>query len=173
MQASYASQVIALIVYIDSIFFRMWLRMMRCVSVVSAFCLILAVGCAVATDQEIEASLDETFELAVGDSALISPENIAVTFLAVTADSRCGKGDTCVWAGDGVVQIRVQVNGIDQGKYEVHSNPREGSAASFDSFNIRLVSLLPQAVAGTVIAQDEYVAVLRIARGFAGNDGVH
>jgi len=146
---------------------------MRYLTAVSAISLLFAVGCAVATSNKIEVSLDESFQLKVGESALISPENIAVTFLAVTADSRCGKGETCIWAGDGVVQISVHLNGVDLGKYEVHSNPREGSAASFDKFNIRLVSLLPPADAGTVIAQDEYVAVLRVGRGFAGNDGVY
>lgn len=147
--------------------------MMRYLTRASAISLLAAVGCAVGADHAVETSLNESFQLRVGESALVQPENIEVSFVAVTSDSRCGKGETCIWAGDGVVQINVQVNGVDLGYHEVHSNEREGNAASFGEFNIRLVSLLPPAIAGTAIRQEEYVAVLRLARGFAGNDGVY
>lgn len=144
----------------------------RYLSLVSAISLLLAVGCADGADDAIETMLDESFQLKVGESAVVLPENVKVTFLAVTSDSRCGKGETCVWAGDGVVQVSVQENGINLGQYEIHANEREGSTASFGDFNIHLISLLPPAVSGRVIQQDEYVAVMRIARGFAGNNGV-
>lgn len=145
---------------------------MRKLSSASVISLLTAVGCAIGADNAVETSLDESFQLRVGESALVQPENIELNFLAVASDSRCGKGESCIWAGDGVVQISVQVNGVDLGQHEVHSNEREGSAASFGEFHVRLVSLLPPAVAGTTIRQDEYVAVLRIARGYAGNDGL-
>lgn len=139
----------------------------------AAISIVLAAGCANGADAPIETSLDAPFQIHIGESALVLPENIEVTLLEVYADSRCGKGETCVWAGDAALRVNVGIKGEESGQYELHTNEREGATASFGEYHIRLVELLPPAISGKTIPADEYVAVMRVARGFAENSGIY
>lgn len=138
----------------------------------SAAVVFLATGCAVGVDASVDTSMDANFSLRIGETARVQAEQIEITFLAVTSDSRCGKGEVCVWAGDAELRIAARIRDKDFGEYTLHTNEREGSVASFGAFHVQLLALAPPAIAGRVIAPDEYVANLRIARGYAGNDGV-
>ena len=136
-------------------------------------CTMLNASCAASADTRTEAELDAQFRLTPGQSAFVLPEQIEVRFVSVTADSRCGKGETCVWEGDATVQVTVARNGADIGRFELHTAARMGNTASFDGYHVRLVALMPPAISGRAIAADQYVAVLQIARGYAGNDGLY
>jgi len=140
--------------------------------IASAVVVFLAAGCAVGAGRIVDASVGTDFSLRPGETARAPAEEIEISFLAVTSDSRCGKGDTCVWAGDAELQISVRIRGKNFGEYMLHTNERRGSVASFDTFHVRLLSLAPPAIAGKAIKPDEYVANLRIARGTGGNDAV-
>jgi hypothetical protein len=139
----------------------------------AAIGIVLAAGCANGVDAPIETSLDTDFQLHIGETARVLPENIEVSFLEVYADSRCGKGETCVWAGDAALRIKVRINGEESGQYELHSNEREGATASFGDYHIRLVALLPPAISGRAIPPDRYVAVLKIGQGFVGDKNIY
>lgn len=128
--------------------------------------IVLAAGCAVGADTRVEASLDANFTLRVGETARVSTEEIEITFLSVNSDSRCAKGETCIWEGDAELQISVSIRGKDFGEYTLHTNEREGWVASFGAFHVRLLSLSPAAI-------ERYVASMRVAKGYAGNDGIH
>jgi len=60
--------------------------------------ILLLIGCT--SGKTIEASLDEEFTLAIGQTASISSENLKIKFLDVPADSRCPSDVQCVWAGE-------------------------------------------------------------------------
>jgi hypothetical protein len=140
---------------------------------IAAIGIALAAGCANGADAPIETSLDTDFQLHIGETAIILPENIEVSFLEVYADSRCGKGETCVWAGDAALRVNVRINGEESGQYELHSNEREGATASFGEYHIRLLELLPPAISGRAIPPDRYVAVLKIGQGFVGDKNIY
>lgn len=55
-------------------------------------------GCA-GTPPEVEASLGQEFSLSIGQSALITGQDLEIRFEKVVEDSRCPKDVTCVWAG--------------------------------------------------------------------------
>jgi len=63
---------------------------------VAATGIFLAAACVVGADAVIETSLEANFQLHVGETAIVLPENIQVSLLAVSSDSRCGKGETCI-----------------------------------------------------------------------------
>lgn len=134
---------------------------------------VLGAGCAIGAEDPVDTTMDSDFTLRVGQTARVSSEDIEITFLSVASDSRCPKGEMCVWAGDAVLQISVRFRGQEFGQYELHTNEREGAAASFGEFHVRLVALSPAAIAEKTIAANEYVALLRVARGYAGKDGVY
>jgi hypothetical protein len=48
---------------------------------------------------EIHAISGQEFSLAIGQTAVISGENVSVKFTDVVGDSRCPDGVMCVWAG--------------------------------------------------------------------------
>jgi hypothetical protein len=135
--------------------------------------LMLTIGCTASADNTVEATLEIDFQLQVGQSARVSSENIAVGFTAVTSDSRCGKGEVCIWEGDATVRIWLQVNGGEKEERELHTASREPSAASFGGYSIRLVALFPPPISGRAIGPNEYVANLRLIRGSSGEQGVY
>ena len=71
----------------------------------------VASGCGASADNAFGASLDEDFQLRIGQSAVISAANMEIGFEAVTSDSRCGKGEQCVWEGDATVRIWLRIDG--------------------------------------------------------------
>jgi len=135
--------------------------------------LLLTVGCAASGDNEIEASLDRDFQLRVGQSALISPVNIEITFVTVTSDSRCGKGEVCIWEGDAIIRIQLQREGAETVERDLHTASREPGAVDFAGHTIRLVALFPPAVFGQVIAPKEYTAILHVVRGSSGEQNYY
>ena len=133
----------------------------------------VASGCGASADNPIGASLDENFELRIGQSAVISAVNMEVGFEAVTSDSRCGKGEQCVWEGDATVRIWLRIDGGARESRELHTASRMPSAVDFANFSIGLVALHPAAISGRDIESADYVAILRVARGISGGQVIY
>ena len=136
-------------------------------------CMILASGCTANADTAIEASLDKDFQLQIGQSALLAAENLEVGFQAVTSDSRCGKGETCIWEGNATARIWVRIDGGAKEESELHSSSRMLTAVDFANFSIGLVALNPPAIAGRDIEQTEYIATFRVVRGISGGKVIY
>jgi len=132
----------------------------------------LATGCVAGADNTITAEIGTEFQLRVGQSALVSAANIEIGFAAVAADSRCGKGEVCVWEGDAIVRIWLQRAGGAREEHELHTNSREANSAIYAGYSIRLVTLNPPSVSGRSIAPAEYVATLQVTRGLSGNENI-
>jgi len=60
------------------------------------------------SESSIEAELDSEFVIQVNQSVEIKSEDITVTFLNVTADSRCPADVMCVWMGQADIELSVQ-----------------------------------------------------------------
>jgi hypothetical protein len=61
--------------------------------------LVLAMSGCTGGSSDIEASLGEEFTLSIGQSALITGEDLEIEFEDVIEDSRCPRDVTCIWAG--------------------------------------------------------------------------
>ena len=132
---------------------------------------ILSSGCTANSATAIGPALAEHFQLHVGQSVVIASEALQVEFEAVTADSRCGKGETCVWEGDAIVRLRVRRSGLPGEERELHTASSKANAAGVSGYRIRLVSLAPPRISGREIAAAEYVATFTATLG-AADDGV-
>jgi hypothetical protein len=130
--------------------------------VLKAVILFATVGCAASENGSISAALDVDFQLRAGESASVSETNLDIGFIAVTADSRCGKGEVCFWEGDGVVRIWLQSGGQDREERELHTASNLSDVTDYAGFRVQLVALNPASISGVVIAADDYVAVLRV-----------
>jgi hypothetical protein len=62
-------------------------------------------GCSSSNPVELKASLGKEFTLPAGKTVEIVGEQLGIKFETVTADSRCPKGVTCIWAGEAKSQI--------------------------------------------------------------------
>jgi hypothetical protein len=106
--------------------------------------------------------LGEAFRLKIDESAKLSADELAITFKAVTNDSRCPQGAQCVTAGEAEVVLAVKVGeksqdvtvkvGTDQAK------------ATVEPYAIRILSLDPYPVANQTIKDADREIELRVDR---------
>ena len=107
-------------------------------------------------DQPLAIEAGKTFALRAGESAQTGDAALRIGFDSVSADSRCPKGERCVWAGDATVRIWLQRRSGAKEWLELHS-------ANGDGPGVRLVRLDPSPVTGKVLAQRDYVATLALS----------
>jgi len=127
-----------------------------------------APGAPGATDHGAE--LGKPFTLAAGESASLDAGKLVVRFVAVGEDSRCPKGEQCVWAGNARVDLEVRVG---TGSPQVISlNTNQGTAsAELDGYGLALHDVAPQPIAGRAIAPEDYRVTVSATRGPAPSPG--
>jgi hypothetical protein len=121
--------------------------------------------CASAADEVISAIPEKSFSLRVGQSSRIEAESLAIGVEAVSSDSRCPKGETCIWEGDATVRIWVQRAATAKETRELHTASSKSTAAEYEGWSIRLVALTPYPLTGRTITQANYVVTLELTRG--------
>lgn len=130
----------------------------------------LVTACATGDGSLRDGSLASEFQLRVGESTRLTKDGLEIGFDAVVADSRCGEGAVCVWEGDAVASVWMQLaDGVRQVR-ELHTGSRGPRATSFSGYTIHLVSLLPPAIVGERISPADYVAALQVTRAGVGHD---
>lgn len=89
---------------------------------------------------------------------------MVIKFLEVAGDSRCPKGEQCVWEGDAIVRISLRRGPEPPEKQDLHTSSREPDAQAGGGYATRLVRLDPQPVTGRPIPQADYLATLQVDR---------
>jgi hypothetical protein len=103
--------------------------------------------------------------LQAGQSTRVEAAAFDIAFTGVAADSRCAKGETCIWEGSATVKLTV-TGAAGALELALHTTPKSGpSAAAYGEWTIGLVALEPFPIVGREIAPDTYVATLSIGRG--------
>jgi hypothetical protein len=108
------------------------------------------------------AALNEEFRLLIGETAAITGEGLLIKFEAVTADSRCPQGVTCIWAGEAKCQTIVTLNKTTTPLILTVS----GSSISqtvFEGYTLNF-NLEPYPQAQQTIAKNSYVLVMKITQ---------
>jgi hypothetical protein len=100
----------------------------------------------------------------VGQTIVVS--GIRLRFNAVQSDSRCPSDVVCVWAGDAVANLRVELNCDCDGpsfELKLHTNlqPKSGTAYSF---RVELLHLEPYPSVSSPIKDDAYSAWIRLTK---------
>ena len=128
-------------------------------------CVLLA-ACTSGTEIEptgtaIELTIDESFVLAPGETAVIAARNMEITFVEVPEDSRCPEDAVCVWAGNALVQLEVVRDGVE---LAIGLNTTEGpeSAPVADNLELALEGLGPMPTTPGPIDKGDYRATLRL-----------
>ena len=148
------------------------------VGIVAMACLAAFAGCAAtpaaapgaAPPGAVPPSTGAEIQLQAGQSTRVVAASFKIAFTGVAADSRCAKGETCIWEGSATVQLTV-TSAAGAQDLELHTAARSGPrAAAYGEWVIRLVALEPIPVAGREIVRDAYVATLRVERGAADSE---
>src|SRR3989337_659694 len=112
----------------------------------------------------IEANLDSEFLLQVNQSAEIKSEELKITFLNVTSDSRCPSDVTCIWQGQAGIELDVQ-KGDESSTVSLaiggDSSPEE---SIFNSYLIQLVYLSPYPISTKNIQPEDYTVTIKITK---------
>ena len=126
----------------------------------SRLCVIALVALACGTSPGVQPPLNQPFSLRIGESARFSDADLTVTFRAVSEDSRCPRDVVCVWAGNGQVQLEVQLGtSVRTAMLNTTTQPHE---VSVDSYRLALVELAPVPHSQHPIPPSQYVATLRL-----------
>ena len=122
--------------------------------------LVWMASCTAGLDATSTIELDKAFSLKVGESRQTSIEGVRVAFEAVTADSRCPKDDKCVVAGRATVQVLLQRGTGLVERRELQTEPPPQRAVRLQGLELRLISLGPYPVSGSINSRNDYVATL-------------
>jgi hypothetical protein len=101
----------------------------------------------------------QPFALKAGQVAAAA-DGLRIGLDGVSADSRCPKGEQCVWAGDATVHVWWQQAGGARQSGELHTAPGRAASIAVAGRSLRLLRLEPWPVSGRPIAPVDHVAHL-------------
>ncbi len=100
--------------------------------------------------------------LGVGEEAASRDGRVAVTFVAVSEDSRCPEGVQCIWAGNARVLLRIREDGnTREAALCSNAEPRQVRA---DGLTLRFVALEPHPRKDTAIDPATYRLTIAVAQ---------
>lgn len=91
-----------------------------------------------------------------------------MTFLGVTQDSRCPKGEQCITAGWARLSLEATPRGGAAVRFELDTARR--TETEVGGYFVTLQSLEPYPVSGRPLAAADYVARLSVGRSSSGGD---
>jgi len=125
----------------------------------------IAAGCTSRAGASPAATAGENVQIQVGHTEAVEAEALKIAFEGVSTDSRCPKGEMCVWEGDAVAVIAIEATGRPPARIELHTSAKMPSAAGYEDWSIRLESLEPYPVTGHTTPPTASVATIAITRG--------
>lgn len=114
-------------------------------------------------EQTMRVTIGRPFTLTVGAVAQLDNSEVRVGFTGVSSDSRCPKGEQCVWAGDAVVQVWMHRGSDPRQLLVLHTAPSAAQAAQALGHELRLLGVTPEAVAARPIRPADYGVTLKLS----------
>lgn len=113
---------------------------------------------------------DEPFALNVDQSLVIGDDALQVGFVGVIEDSRCPVDVTCVWGGDVITDLWLQVAGEPVLSFVLHLAWEFPYRITVGDYTLTLLQVLPARYENVPIAPDEYVVRLVVQQGVVTAD---
>lgn len=110
-----------------------------------------------------DVSLNQEFALKVGQSALIRPGGLKVTFESVLEDSRCPEGVDCIWSGNARITVGLSGAGGKPTRVELNTDvePRQ---QSYLDYEVKLMGLAPRPKEGHKVDENSYNVTLLVKK---------
>lgn len=122
--------------------------------------LIVSTICA-SDSKDVEAQLNQEFDLPFGHKAVVQSEELELVFSSVVEDSRCPKGEQCISAGNGEIELSVTEPGKSDVLIRLNTN-EDPQEVSTGNSNIKLLDLKPYPGKGKTGSPQDYVATLLV-----------
>ena len=129
---------------------------------VMSICMVLSISFSCS---KAEYKMGEEFSLSIGETAHLKGEQLQITFLEISEDSRCPRNVTCVWEGRAVAVIEVfqgdtaqQIMLTEQGISELSAKE------SFEEYEFQYRILPYPEKAEVQISPDEYRLMLTVKK---------
>ena len=120
--------------------------------------LIVSTICSSDSNNVQEARLNQEFDLPFKHKAVVKSEELELVFSSVVEDSRCPKGEQCITAGNGEIELAVSKAGKNVSiQLNTAEEPQEESVGSS---TIKLLDLKPYPGQGN--SPQDYVATLLV-----------
>jgi hypothetical protein len=125
--------------------------------------LLLLVGAPLSTAQERDARVKDEILIKQGKEAKVEGEDLKISFVDVTQDSRCPEGATCIWAGNARVHLMARNSKDECAEFDLntHLTPVE---YDFGRYKIRLAQLAPHPSIHGMPKAGEYTATLVVTK---------
>ncbi|MFC1967639.1 DUF3221 domain-containing protein [Chloroflexota bacterium] len=122
----------------------------------------LSLSSCVGSIGDAKARLGEEFILPVGQSVVITGEDLGINFVDISEDSRCPKGATCVWECRVVALVEISTDGSTQ-RLEL-TQPGLTDALSRETFNKHEITykVEPYPEAVKEISADDYRLLITV-----------
>lgn len=104
----------------------------------------------------------ETLRVRVGTEGKAASA-LNIKFVELIDDSRCPKGTTCIWAGEGKIKLTISKPGRNSGTFELATTEGK-NRISFGGYDVELVELTPQPAANVRLDRTKYTATLLVKR---------
>ncbi len=115
----------------------------------------------------IRTKLNSEFSLKVRQTAIVARENLRISFVKVSEDSRCPANAFCIWAGQAKVVLNVVKDGQNLGEVVLTKGAGDPALAVqkvADKYTIKLVDVQPYPVEPLQIQQSDYVITLIVSK---------
>jgi hypothetical protein len=96
----------------------------------------------------------------VGETKTVG--DVTLEFVGVEEDSRCPKGEQCVWAGNARVAVDASVGG-KKARVTLDTN-RGDRVVGVEGRVLKLEDVAPTPIAGRPISKEDYVVTLVVTR---------
>lgn len=116
------------------------------------------------TPAEINAKLDSPIYLQYGQKANILSDEIQVTFLNVTEDSRCPTDVNCIWQGRIEIRLSTQYKGKYIDEFSLAPYSDENLRYPFYKYSIQLIDVKPYPVSSETIQVGSYTAIILVSK---------
>ena len=81
---------------------------------IASLAIVLLLSSCIGSVDKNKARLGEEFSLPIGQSVMITGEDLVIKFVEVSEDSRCPKDVTCVWEGRVTAVVEISTGGSSQ-----------------------------------------------------------
>jgi hypothetical protein len=106
--------------------------------------------------------LGQPFEVRQDEETQIKSVELRIKFNSVQEDSRCPKGENCIWEGNARIELKVAIAGQKEALVQLNTS-REPQEAVYQGYTIKLVSLNPYPGKKSISKPSHYVATLLVS----------
>ena len=125
--------------------------------------LLFLMGCTTSMQmQDEQTELGKEFQLSVGQTAWVQPENVYVQFEEISENSLCPEDAVCVWAGQATVKLSIWKAGQTPEDVNLTLPDLDTASKTAGGYKITWIDILPHKKSTVAIEPKDYTVKLKV-----------